>query len=77
DVSLSLIQVRDDGTVQIRVTVQPLIMWLWIGGAVMALGSLLAVFPGRRRRPTDPVSAPLPEPEAESRAEAEAEQVPA
>jgi cytochrome c-type biogenesis protein CcmF len=38
--------------------VQPLIMWLWIGGGVMALGTLLAVFPGRRRNPLDPVSAP-------------------
>ena len=35
-------------------------IWLWIGGAVMALGTLLAVFPGRRRNPIDPVSAPLP-----------------
>jgi cytochrome c-type biogenesis protein CcmF len=45
----------------IRVFVKPLILWLWIGGAVMALGTLLAAFPGsRRRRPTDPVSAPIP-----------------
>ena len=28
--------------------------------AIMALGTLLAVFPGRRRNPIDPVSAPLP-----------------
>jgi len=40
--------------------VQPLIVWLWIGGIVMVLGTLLALFPGRRRRnPLDPVSAPL------------------
>ncbi len=46
----------------IRVFVKPLVLWLWIGGAVMALGTLLAAFPGsRRRRPTDPVSAPVPE----------------
>jgi len=63
DVSLSLLQVQEDGTVQLRLTVQPLIMWLWIGGAVMAVGSVLAGFPGRRRRPTDPVSAPVPEAE--------------
>ena len=44
----------------IRVFVKPLILWLWIGGAVMAIGTLLAAFPGRRRRrPTDPVSAPV------------------
>ena len=49
-----------------RVFVKPMILWLWIGGAVMAIGTLLAAFPGsRRRRPTDPVSAPVraePEP---------------
>ncbi|MGI9602075.1 MAG: heme lyase CcmF/NrfE family subunit [Acidimicrobiales bacterium] len=65
DVSLSLIQVQDTGAVQIRVTVQPLIMWLWIGGGVMALGSVLAAFPGRRRRPTSPVSAPVPTADAD------------
>jgi hypothetical protein len=41
------------------VTIQPLVVWLWIGGGVMALGTLLAVFPGRRRNPIDPVSAPV------------------
>ncbi len=61
DVALSVIEVPggDVTAVTIRVTVQPLIIWLWIGGAIMALGTLLAVFPGRRRNPTDPVSAPV------------------
>jgi cytochrome c-type biogenesis protein CcmF len=62
DVALSVIDIKDgeNGAVTIRVTVQPLIIWLWIGGAVMAFGTLLSVFPGRRRNPVDPVSAPLP-----------------
>ncbi len=34
-------------------------IWLWIGGAVVVLGSLLAAFPGKRRDPTEPVSAPV------------------
>jgi len=61
DVALSVIDIKDgeNGSVTIRVTVQPLIIWLWIGGAVMALGTLLAVFPGRRRNPLDAVSAPV------------------
>ena len=61
DVALSVIAIKDgdNGSVTIRVTVQPLIIWLWIGGAVMALGTLLAVFPGRRRNPLDAVSAPV------------------
>ena len=46
--------------VTLRVIVQPLVLWLWIGGGVMALGTVLAAWPGRRRRPTDPVSAPVP-----------------
>ncbi len=62
DVYLSLQRApsADDPTVVIRVIVQPLIIWLWIGGAIMALGTAMAAFPGRRRRPTDPISAPAP-----------------
>jgi cytochrome c-type biogenesis protein CcmF len=39
-------------------------MWLWIGGGVMAAGTVLAAFPGRRRSPLDPVSATAPGVEA-------------
>lgn len=42
---------------KIKVFIKPLIMWLWIGGLIMVLGTILALFPGRRRRPTDPTSA--------------------
>jgi len=49
-----------DGAVGIGVTVQPLVAWLWVGGGILAVGALLAAVPGRRRRPTDPISAPLP-----------------
>jgi cytochrome c-type biogenesis protein CcmF len=46
----------------IRAFVKPLILWMWLGGAIMAVGTLLAAFPGTRRRlPTAPVSAPVPE----------------
>jgi cytochrome c-type biogenesis protein CcmF len=48
------------GPVGIGVIVQPLVVWLWVGGAILVFGSLLALVPGRRRRPTDPVSAPVP-----------------
>jgi cytochrome c-type biogenesis protein CcmF len=45
------------GPVTLGVVVQPLVMWLWVGGAVLAAGALLAAIPGRRRRlPTDPAS---------------------
>ena len=50
------------GSVGIKVIVQPMIVWLWIGGGVMAIGSVMAAFPGKRRRPIDPVSAPVSSP---------------
>jgi len=50
----------EDVSVRIRIIHQPLIVWLWIGGGLMAVGSLLSAFPGRRRNPIDPVSAPIP-----------------
>ncbi len=60
DVALSITELSDDGqTIFLRVTIQPLIMWLWIGGFVMAAGTLLAIVPGNRRSPTAPVSARL------------------
>lgn len=43
----------------IRITVQPLVQWLWIGGAVMAIGTILSAFPTKHaRRGTEAVSAP-------------------
>jgi cytochrome c-type biogenesis protein CcmF len=65
DVWLALLQVPDEdnaGRVVVRVLVQPLVVWLWIGGAVMLAGTALAAFPGRRRNPVEPVSAPSPRP---------------
>ncbi|MDG1694774.1 MAG: heme lyase CcmF/NrfE family subunit [Ilumatobacter sp.] len=63
DVYLTLEQGAQPGDtlVTIQAFVRPMILWLWIGGAVMALGTLLSAFPGsKRRRATDPVSAPIP-----------------
>ena len=51
----------DSGTARVKVYIKPLILWMWIGAGLMALGTVLAAFPGkRRRRPTDPTSAPVP-----------------
>ncbi len=48
-----------EGTAVIGVNVQPLIVWLWIGGMVMALGTVLAAWPARRRSlPETPASKP-------------------
>jgi cytochrome c-type biogenesis protein CcmF len=58
DVMLSVLNMpeQEGDPVTLRVTVQPLVTWLWIGGGIVAFGTLLAAFPGRRRRPTAPVS---------------------
>jgi cytochrome c-type biogenesis protein CcmF len=63
DVYLTLLELpdADDDPVIIRVVLQPLVTWLWIGGLLMAVGTALAAFPGRRRRPTEPTSAPVSE----------------
>ena len=46
---------------KIKVFIKPMVMWLWIGGLLMGVGTLLAAFPGtRRRKPTDPTSALVP-----------------
>jgi cytochrome c-type biogenesis protein CcmF len=50
-----------DGTASLQVVLNPMVAWLWFGGLLMAVGTVLAAFPGRRRKPTDPVSAALPD----------------
>ncbi|MFL6206371.1 MAG: heme lyase CcmF/NrfE family subunit [Acidimicrobiales bacterium] len=62
DVYLTVTRLPEEGSdaVTLRVIIQPMALWLWVGGGVMALGTILAAWPGRlRRRPTDPVSAPI------------------
>lgn len=61
--SLSAVKGQQSATLQI--IVQPLVAWLWIGGAIVAGGAVLAAMPGRRRRPTDPSTLALPELERE------------
>ena len=68
DVYLTLIDAprnADDAAV-IGVARQPLVVWLWIGGTTMAIGTVLSAIPGRKRRlPTEPVSAPVPDRDAD------------
>jgi cytochrome c-type biogenesis protein CcmF len=63
DVYLSLLTAPGDGdSVNVRVIIEPLAVWMWIGGGVIGFGALLAAFPGKRRRdPLEPVSAPVGE----------------
>ena len=40
----------DTGTATLRVFVNPLVVWIWLGGAIVALGAVFAAWPERRRR---------------------------
>jgi cytochrome c-type biogenesis protein CcmF len=53
----------DEDPARIKVLIMPLTIWLWIGGGLMLAGTVLAAFPGRRRRPTQPVSASAHDPD--------------
>lgn len=61
DVYLAMTKSPDEetGAIGLRVIIQPMVVWLWIGGGVMVVGTALSLFPGRRRNPLDPVSAPV------------------
>ena len=64
DVALSVLSFPEGASdrVILRVTVQPLVMWLWIGGIVVAAGTALALVPTRPRRGSGRHGEPEPEP---------------
>ncbi len=41
---------EDESSVSIQAQINPLVNWLWIGGAVMVLGGIIAIWPKRSRR---------------------------
>src|SRR4029077_13066431 len=68
DVYLTLVSSPNGGgRITLGVRVNPLIVWLWIGGGVMALGTVLALAPKHRRGahtgPPPAIDDPEPEPE--------------
>jgi len=61
DLYLTLISSPNEtGTVTLGVQVNPMIVWLWIGGGVMVLGTIVALIPARRRSRV-PVTSESPE----------------
>ncbi len=49
DVYVVLAGVRDD-IAELRITFNPLVMWVWHGGALMAIGGLIVMWPQAERR---------------------------
>jgi cytochrome c-type biogenesis protein CcmF len=50
----------DDGKVILKVAVNPLVMWIWIGGGVIVLGTLIALWPDTRPGHRVPAMARVP-----------------
>ncbi len=50
DVYVVLVGLTPDGLARISVFINPLMMWIWVGGLIMVLGSIVAVWPSRRPR---------------------------
>lgn len=61
------IDLAPKGPATIDVVIQPMVLWLWVGGAITAFGAALAAIPGRRRRrgSTETRGAPVPEARSE------------
>ncbi len=49
DAYIVLAGVRDESA-ELRITFNPLVVWVWIGGAIMALGGLIVMWPQAERR---------------------------
>ncbi|CAN5506598.1 heme lyase CcmF/NrfE family subunit [soil metagenome] len=49
DLYVVLAGVRDD-TAELRISFNPLVVWVWIGGIVMAIGGLIVMWPQAERR---------------------------
>jgi cytochrome c-type biogenesis protein CcmF len=36
-------------TISLRVFINPLVVWIWVGGGIVAIGAVFAIWPDRRR----------------------------
>jgi len=53
DLYLTLLSSPNEGRIALGVAVNPLVLWLWVGGALMGFGVLVALVPGRRPQRLD------------------------
>jgi len=50
DLYLILGTINQDGSAYLKAQLNPLISWIWIGGYVLILGTLLAIWPAKRKK---------------------------
>ena len=48
------------GVAMLKVFINPLVLWLWIGGLVMVMGTIIALWPARAVARTGDRRAPVP-----------------
>jgi cytochrome c-type biogenesis protein CcmF len=58
DLYFRLVRLPDENRTEtaVEMKIEPMVLWLWIGGFVMAFGTILSIVPGKRRRATAPSS---------------------
>jgi cytochrome c-type biogenesis protein CcmF len=54
DVLVAIRRIGDDGTAVLEVSVRPLVMWVWLGGIMLAFGGAFAAPPPNRRFDGEP-----------------------
>jgi cytochrome c biogenesis factor len=42
----------DGSAATLKIMVNPMMMWIWIGGLIITLGALITIIPGRPVRPS-------------------------
>jgi cytochrome c-type biogenesis protein CcmF len=50
DVYVALDGIEEDETAMLRIAFNPLVLWIWIGGAMLTLGGTILFWPGTRAR---------------------------
>ncbi len=50
DLYIILAGFMGDGLATFKVVINPLMVWLWIGGVVMAFGSIIAIWPDKKKK---------------------------
>jgi cytochrome c-type biogenesis protein CcmF len=61
DIYVNLMAFSNDGSsATLRVLIEPLVMWIWLGGLVVCIGAAIALWPRRRRVADAAVAQPGP-----------------